>query len=232
MHLMIAIIQNEDADLLSKRLNSAGIRLTRLSSIGGFLSSGNVTILAGVEEAQMEVVLGIIRKTCRTRRRYINPTPAGTEPTHLALATPGIPLEVLVGGATIFTFPVKRFARLSGATSAPANLTPRASSEASEAGAHVMNLVLTILQNEDADPVTRALIEAGHRVTRINTAGGFFRRGNITLLVGVEEAQVDDVMQIIQRNCRQRSEAKMAQAGLPAFGATVFVLGAEHFQRI
>ncbi len=95
-----------------------------------------------------------------------------------------------------------------------------------------MNLVLTILQNEDADPVTRALIEAGHRVTRINTAGGFFRRGNITLLVGVEEAQVDDVMQIIQRNCRQRSEAKMAQAGLPAFGATVFVLGAEHFQRI
>ncbi len=229
---MIAVIQNEDADLLSKRLSSAGIRLTRLSSIGGFLSSGNVTMLAGVEDAQIEIALGIIRKTCRTRRRYINPTPAGTEPTHLALAAPGIPLEVLVGGATIFTFPVKRFARLSGAAPTPTDQTLRASSEALEAGAHVMNLVLTIVQNEDADPVTRALIAADHRVTRINTAGGFFRRGNVTLLVGVEEAQVDDVMRIIQQNCRQRAEVNTAQAGLPGFGATVFVLGAEHFQRI
>ncbi len=229
---MIAIIQNEDADLLSKRLSSAGIRLTRLSSIGGFLASGNVTIVAGVESAQLETALGIIRKTCRTRRRYINPTPAGTEPGHLALATPGLPLEVLVGGATIFTFPVKRFARLSGSAQAPASQTSEASAEGPEGGAPVMNLVLAIIQNEDADAVTRALIAAEHRVTRINTAGGFFRRGNVTLLVGVEEAQVDAVMQIIRQNCRQRAEARTTESGLSAFGATVFVLEAAHFQHI
>lgn len=227
MNLMIAIIQDEDADLLSKRLSSAGIRLTRLNSIGGFLARGNVTMLAGVEDAQMEVVLGIIRKTCRTRRRFINPTPAGAEPAHMTLTAPGIPLEVLVGGATIFTFPVKRFVRLTGPYHPPATVTPSA-----EAGAQVMNLVLAILQNEDADPVTRALIAAGHRITRMNTAGGFFRRGNVTLLVGVEEAQVDGVMQIIGQNCRQRPDAKPTGAAMPMFGATVFVLEAQHFQHI
>ena len=95
-----------------------------------------------------------------------------------------------------------------------------------------MNLVLAIIQNEDADAVTRALIAAEHRVTRINTAGGFFRRGNVTLLVGVEEAQVDAVMQIIRQNCRQRAEARTTESGLSAFGATVFVLEAAHFQHI
>ena len=47
-----------------------------------------------------------------------------------------------------------------------------------------MNLVLSVVQNDDAEPVTRALLTAGHRVTRINTAGGFLRRGNVTLAGG------------------------------------------------
>lgn len=229
MHLLVAIIQDEDADLLSKRLNNASIRLTRLNTIGGFLARGNVTILIGAEETQMEAVLDIIRKTCRTRKRYISATPAGTEPAHMALTAPAIPLEVLVGGATIFSFPVKRLARLTGdeqpiATDPPATVLA--------AGAQPMNLVVTIVQNEDADTVTRALIAASYRVTRMNTAGGFFRRGNVTLLVGVEEAQVDDVMRIISENCRPRIEANPVKDGMPMYGATVFVLEAGRYQRI
>ena len=61
-----------------------------------------------------------------------------------------------------------------------------------------MDLVLSVVQNEDAEPVTRALLAAGHRVTRINTAGGFLRpRQRQRLLVGVDETQVDDVLRII-----------------------------------
>ena len=61
-----------------------------------------------------------------------------------------------------------------------------------------MNLVLAFIQNEDADQVTRALLDADHRVTRINTAGAFLRRGNVTLLIGVEEAKVDEVVDLIK----------------------------------
>lgn len=230
MHLMFAIIQDEDADLLSKRLNSIGIRLTRLNTIGGFLARGNVTMLAGVEDAQMDAVLEMIRKTCRTRRHYINPTPAGAEPAHLALAAPAVPLEVLVGGATVFAVPVRRFARLAGPE--PIAAKPPASTATTVEGAPAMHLVLSIVQNEDADPVTRALIAAGYRVTRMNTAGGFFRRGNVTLLVGVEEAQVDDVLKIIHTSCRQCSEASPVASGMPTYGATVFVLETARVERM
>ena len=52
-----------------------------------------------------------------------------------------------------------------------------------------MNLVLTIVQNDDADQVVGGLLAAGYRVTRLNTAGGFLRRGNVTPLIGAENAR-------------------------------------------
>ena len=88
--------------MLNKRLSSTGFELTRLNTVGGFLASGNMTILTAVEDDQVETVLDVIRKTCRTRTRFINPLPAGAEPAHLALAAPAYPLEVQIGGATVF----------------------------------------------------------------------------------------------------------------------------------
>lgn len=222
MQLVLAIVQDEDADRLCKRLNAAGFELTRLSTMGGFLARGNVTVLAGMEDDQVEAVLETIRKTCHTRKRFINPMPAGAEPAHLALAAPAYPLEVQVGGATVFCFPIARFVRLGGAAAAETRTEAQ-----SDRGANAMNLVLSIVQNEDADGVTRALIAAGYRVTRMNTAGGFLRRGNVTLLVGVEAAQVDDVLRIIEANCRARTEA--GPSGSTAYAATAFVLEAARF---
>ncbi len=68
-----------------------------------------------------------------------------------------------------------------------------------------MNLVIAIVQNEDAEATTRALLSAGHRVTRINTAGGFLRRGNVTILSGVEAGETVVI-----------SAAKPLKAGLRA----------------
>ena len=93
-----------------------------------------------------------------------------------------------------------------------------------------MNLVLSIVQNEDAEPVTRDLLAAGHRVTRINTAGGFLRRGNVTLLVGVDEAQVDDVLRIIGASCHSRPQGNSAET--PTHAATAFVLEASRFVHV
>ncbi len=226
MQLLLAIVQSEDADTLCGRLNAAGFELTRLHSVGGFLSRGNVTILLGLEAAQIPAVLEIIRKTCRTRRRYINPAVTGTEPAHMTLVAPAIPLEVQVGGATIFNFPVLRFERLHAQPGAP---TPTAPSSTLSQGARKMNLVLAIVHNDDADAVTRALLAAGRRVTRINTAGGFLRRGNVTLLVGIEPAEVDAVLETIREHCRPRTEAGGHAGEIATAGATAFVLEANSF---
>jgi len=231
MQLLLAIVQSEDADNLLKRLNAAGFRATRINTVGGFLAQGNVTILAGVEDEQVDNVVALIGQTCRTRRSYINPTPLGTEPIHLALAAPAMPLEVLIGGATIFTFPVKRMLRV-GESIPPAEPIEKAERPESATGAQPMNLVLAFIQSEDVDQVTRALLDAGHRVTRINTAGAFLRRGNVTLLVGVEESKVDEVVNLIQANVRQPEGATTEGDGAPPSSATVFVLEASRSLRI
>ena len=67
-------------------------------------------------------------------------------------------------------------------------------------------LVLGILSSRDADQVTEALVAAEYRATRVNTAGGFLSRGNATLLVGVSEHQVNDVVSIFRANAGGESE--------------------------
>ncbi len=229
MQLLLAIVQSEDADRLCGRLNAAGFELTRLPSVGGFLSRGNVTVLIGLEPVQIPPVLEIIRKTCRTRRRYINPAVTGTEPAHMTLAAPAIPLEVQVGGATVFKFPMLRFERLHAEQTPPTSAQP---TTIPAQGAPKMNLVLAIVHNDDADAVTRALLAAGRRVTRINTAGGFLRRGNVTLLIGVEPAEVDAVLETIRQNCQPRTEAAGRGDQVATAGATAFVLEASSFLHI
>lgn len=222
MQLLIAIIQDEDADRLGKRLNAAGFGVTRLRTVGGFLASGNVTMLVGLADERVDAALRVIRTACHTRRRFIHPTPWGTEPAHLAVTAPGIPLEIQVGGATVFCVPVKRFVSSGSDVTLPAGSAPLSPTPADE-GASSMNLVLSIVSSEDADLVTRALLTAGYRVTRMNTAGGFLRRGNVTLLVGVEDAGVDDVLRVIQANSRSQPDGA---------GATTFVLDTTRFVRV
>jgi uncharacterized protein YaaQ len=231
MYLMFLIIQNEDADILTRRLNNAGVRVTRLNTVGGFLARGNVTCLVGVQEDEVERVVEVVRKTCHTRKRYINPVPSSAEPAYLAGSTPTFPLEVIVGGATVFMIPVSQFERL-GRGELYRGSTQASTVTASTAGGVHMHMVVSIVAADDAEPVTRGLISAGYRVTRMNTAGGFFRRGNVTLLIGVEQAQVDDVLRIIDTNVRQRAQANPVESGMPMYGATVFVLEASRFERI
>jgi len=236
MQLLVTIVQAEDADVLLDRLIKKGVRVTRLNSVGSFLARGNATILMGVEDDQVELVLETLRTTCKTRRAFLNALPQIEAP-HASLAVV-MPLEVTIGGAIIFTFPVQRFVRLRGGSAPPATDTryPQPSQPASERisneGSLQMNLLLAILQNEDADPVAGGLVAAGYRVTRLNTAGGFFRRGNVTLLIGVDAEKVDDVLKIIQANCRARAEARPVESGMPSYGATVFVLDADRFVRM
>lgn len=66
-----------------------------------------------------------------------------------------------------------------------------------------MKLVIGIVRDQDAGRVIDGLVAKDYRATRINTAGGFLKRGNATVLVGVNDEQVDEVIEIVQGVCHE-----------------------------
>jgi uncharacterized protein YaaQ len=107
--LVVAIVHNEDAGALVDALLDKEYRATRLHSSGGFLKQSNATIILGVEDDSVDAVLGIVRDTCHARTQIVNPMPPIMEPGEFFMP---YPLEVEVGGATVFVLPVERFERL------------------------------------------------------------------------------------------------------------------------
>lgn len=109
MKLVVAIVHNEDAGVLVDALLEREYRATRLHSSGGFLKQSNATVMVGVDEGQVDEVLGIVRENCHARTQIVNPMPPIMEPGEFFMP---YPLEVEVGGATVFVLPVERFERL------------------------------------------------------------------------------------------------------------------------
>ena len=109
MKLVVAIVHSEDAGALVDALLEREYRATRLHSSGGFLKQGNATVIVGVEDDQVEMVMGIVRENCNARTQIVNPMPPIMEPGEFFMP---YPLEVEVGGATVFVMPVERFERL------------------------------------------------------------------------------------------------------------------------
>jgi uncharacterized protein YaaQ len=107
--LIVAIVHNEDAGVLVDALLEREFRATRLHSSGGFLKQSNATILVGVDDAQVDDVMAIIRANCKSRTQVVNPMPPIMEPGEFFMP---YPLEVEVGGATVFVVPIERFERL------------------------------------------------------------------------------------------------------------------------
>ena len=109
MKLVVAIVQGEDAGQTVQALSDAGLSVTRLASSGGFLQQGNVTLLVGVDEERVDQAVQLIRENCRERTRYLTPMPPMVEPGEVFMP---FPVEVQVGGATIFVLDVEQFERL------------------------------------------------------------------------------------------------------------------------
>ena len=99
MKLILAIVQHQDAANLVDSLTEHGYRVTRLSSQGGFLREGNVTLMLSVDDQQVNTVIKVVREHCSTRTRYVSPMPPIAESGEFY---PPAPLEVQVGGATVF----------------------------------------------------------------------------------------------------------------------------------
>jgi uncharacterized protein YaaQ len=91
-----------------------------------------------------------------------------------------------------------------------------------------MKLIIAVVQNHDADAVVDALVAADYRATRFASTGGFLRRGNTTIMIGVQDQQVDHVIDVIRDVARASGET--LPEGQSA--ATVFVLDLEEYQRL
>jgi uncharacterized protein YaaQ len=106
--LIVAVIHDRDQKRTSEALLKAEYRFTKIASTGGFLREGNVTILIGAEESELETVLEIINESCKTREQYVNVLPPEATPVGTFMANP---VKVQVGGAVAFVVDVERFER-------------------------------------------------------------------------------------------------------------------------
>lgn len=108
MKLVMSIVHHDDSRPLVDGLLHKGYRATIISTTGGFLREGNATVFVGIEDDRLDEVLGLIRTICQTRTQHINPLPPIMEPGEMFVPSP---VEVEMGGATVFVLDVAQFHR-------------------------------------------------------------------------------------------------------------------------
>lgn len=110
-----------------------------------------------------------------------------------------------------------------------------------------MKLVIAVVQDTDVDEILDALTYAGIGVTQINSAGGYLREPNVTLFIGVDDADVARAISIVDENSKARrmfvnplmpvapvvvNQHDSADLSSVRVGASVFVLNVQRFVRL
>lgn len=105
MKLVVAIVNDDDAPIIMDSLRDAGFSVTKLASSGGFLKLGNTTLISGIEDSKIPAFLEVMEREGKSRTQLAPATPSFFE----ALQAP---VEVMVGGATIFVLNVEQFVKI------------------------------------------------------------------------------------------------------------------------
>lgn len=107
MKLVLAIVSNEDAASVIKALNKNRFQTTKLATTGGFLSKGNATLITGCEDEEVKKVIELIGSQSKKRTELVPSTiPYNTGEMMSS------PIEVTVGGATVFVLNIDQFYKL------------------------------------------------------------------------------------------------------------------------
>ncbi|SDB30109.1 Uncharacterized protein YaaQ [Ruminococcaceae bacterium FB2012] len=104
MKLVYAIVNDDDTYAVTKELQKHGIRATKLSSTGSFLSRGNTTFMICCKDEEVETVIESCRAHSRKRKQVVSASTISEGSMSL-----GQPVEVTIGGATIFVTDIERF---------------------------------------------------------------------------------------------------------------------------
>ena len=110
MKLIIAIVQDEDSGRLLTGLMNKGFGVTKLATTGGFLRAGNTTLLIGIDDNRLDEAIEAIESVCKSRKQMTTPS-TGTTGVSAGGYVP-FPVEVTVGGATLFVLNVDQFLKL------------------------------------------------------------------------------------------------------------------------
>ncbi|MBR6165709.1 MAG: cyclic-di-AMP receptor [Clostridia bacterium] len=110
MKLIIAIVQDEDSSKLLSKLMQKGYGVTKLATTGGFLKAGNTTLLLGVEDDRIPEAVKIIESVCKSRKQMTSASTTIAGLTHSEYTT--YPVEVTVGGATLFVLSIDQFMKV------------------------------------------------------------------------------------------------------------------------
>ncbi|MED3728144.1 cyclic-di-AMP receptor [Priestia filamentosa] len=106
MKLVIVVVQDTDSTKFLDALVENNFRSTKLSSSGGFLKSGNTTLMIGTDDDRIDELLEVIKNNCQNRKKFVSPLSpmGGNVDSYIPY-----PVEVEVGGATVFVLPVEAF---------------------------------------------------------------------------------------------------------------------------
>lgn len=109
-----------------------------------------------------------------------------------------------------------------------------------------MKLLITIIHERDSQKVSDTLLSAGYQFTKISTTGGLLRDGNATLLIGVDDEEVDAVITLVKESCKTREQfvtlppPDVMPSGsfipnpvkVTVGGAVIFAVDVERFERL
>ena len=88
-----------------------------------------------------------------------------------------------------------------------------------------MKLLFVIISKEDVDQVISGLNKEGFRATKIASSGGFLKKKNVTLMIGVQEDQMKAVIDIVKGICHERQTVEVG-------GAIIFAVDVSHYEKI
>ncbi len=109
MKLVYAIVRKEDGNAVIEDLTRHGFSVTKMSTSGGFLRSGNTTLIVGTEDSLVQQAIAIIKESCGEHKKitYNGGPIVGAGGAHM-----NYPITVDVGGATIFVIDVDHFEKI------------------------------------------------------------------------------------------------------------------------
>ena len=109
MKAIIAVVQGQDTARVSHALRQNSVPFTTIDSTGGFLRERNATFMIGIPNEDLEKVVNIISANSHTRSEYVSSYPSAFDPAEFYMPRP---IEVQVGGATVWVLDVERYEQL------------------------------------------------------------------------------------------------------------------------
>ena len=94
-----------------------------------------------------------------------------------------------------------------------------------------MKLIIAVIQDEYMTKVNKALMENKIRITKLTSSGGFLKAGNTTVFIGVEDQEVDNVIEMIKNECT-KTKTKSNNSDIKPMAANLFIMDIDQFIRI